>query len=184
MKLPRLIRFAYLAYFSQPVADRQLFRVLRKSPVASIVEIGLPDVQRTLRLIEVLSLYQDRPKLRYAGIDLFEAGTGATLPLKRAHQLLHPQVAHLRLLPGDPLGALNRYANSLTGTDLLIVHLTDNPASLDQAWYYIPRMLHEKSMVFLEEPAVNNRPAAFRQVPASEIAERAAASRRGTRRAA
>jgi hypothetical protein len=59
--------------------------------------------------------------------------------------------AQLRLVPGDPLSALARCANSLANTDLLIISAGHDPAGLEPAWFYIPRMLHAGSLVFLEE---------------------------------
>ena len=49
----KFLRNVYLCYFSKPVADRALYRLLRKRSVKSIVEIGVGQLQRTARLLEL-----------------------------------------------------------------------------------------------------------------------------------
>ncbi len=184
VKIIRSIRFAYLAYFSQPPADRLIFRFLRRRSAKSIVEVGLSDPNRTLRMLEVAQMFQSKSDLRYAAIDLFEGHPTSGLALKRAHQLFSPQVQQLRLVPGDPLSALSRCANTLLGTDLLIIHAHQDQAALTQAWLYVPRMLHEHSMVFIEEPLSGQPDTKFRQLTPADVEQLAATQRRTARRAA
>jgi hypothetical protein len=106
-----------------------------------------------MRLLAVAMRYRPHDRVSYAGIDLFEARPPQQpgLKLKDAHRQLIRTGVQLRLVPGDPLAALARSANSLANTDLVIISAGHDPASLEPAWFYIPRMLHEGSLVFLEE---------------------------------
>lgn len=147
-----LIQFAYLALFSQPACEREIYRAIRKHKVSSIVEIGIGKLVRARRLIAVAQRYAGSKGVTYTGVDLFEGrpdpATG--LKLKEAHQQLKAIGVQVKLIPGDPLSALSRTANALQNTDLLVISHDPQVGSLEQAWFYMPRMLHQKSLVFLE----------------------------------
>lgn len=154
MSVLHSLQYAHLAWFSKPRADRRLYRIIRKQQIRSIVELGIGNAVRTQRMIRLaVRLAADTP-VRYTGVDLFEARPAEQpgLPFKRAYQILMPLGAKLRLVPGDPFSGLVRAANELTGTDLLIVAADQEPDSLARAWFYVPRMLHDRSLVFVEEP--------------------------------
>lgn len=186
MPAASLLKYCYLAYFSKPKAERVLYRALRKARVASIVELGIGDSQRTKRLLEVAQRFLPGQTLRYTGIDLFEArpAEAAGLSLKGAHKRLVECDAKVQLVPGDPFSALARAANTLTKTDLLIVSADQDRSSLAKAWFYVPRMLQAGSLVYLEEPAENGQ-TAFRRLSVDEVtAFAAAANVRHSKRAA
>jgi predicted O-methyltransferase YrrM len=141
----------YLAYLSKPASDRLLYQTIRRERCRQIVEIGMGSGQRAVRMLDLAVCHHPVEELRYAAIDLFEARTGAAgLKLKEAHCLLKGRSAKVHLLPGDPLSALARAANTLGETDLLIVSHDQDSQSMAQAWFYVPRMLHAKSIVLVE----------------------------------
>ncbi|MEX2187825.1 MAG: hypothetical protein WD875_13555 [Pirellulales bacterium] len=158
MSLVDRIKFVHLAYFSQPVADRAIYRAIRRSQPTTIVEIGVGMGQRAVRAIALASKLRPGQRIAYTAVDLFEASPSGrpALGLKKAHQLLSATGAKVQLVPGDPFSALARMANTLTGTDLLIVSADQRGESLDRAWFYVPRMLHDASVVMVEEPAAGN----------------------------
>jgi hypothetical protein len=41
-------------------------------------------------------------------------------------------------------------ANELTGTDLVVISAGHDADSLARAWFYVPRLLHPQSMLFVE----------------------------------
>ena len=170
----------YLAYFSQPKPERPLYRLIRKNRPLRIVELGIGDCRRALRLIQVAQRYSGT-RVSYTGIDLFESAE--RLSLKQAHRLLKPTAALVRLAPGDPYSALAAAANSLTGTDLLLISADQDSTSLEAAWFYVPRMLHPASVVLREVPQ-SERPPCWQPVSPFEIAQFAAAQTRLRRRAA
>ncbi len=182
----KYLRNVYLCYFSKPVADRALYRLLRKQRVQSIVEIGVGQLQRTRKLLEFAAEKTVLEQLKYAGIDLFEAraATTAGVGLKQAHKDLKPLVGKLQLIPGDVFSALARSANSLTKTDLLIISADTNAEALAKAWFYVPRMLHDHSQVFLEEPSERAGETHFRLLKRLEIEQFASTAARSMRRAA
>jgi hypothetical protein len=153
LKPASTFQYLFLSRFSQPRHARCLYRAIRRHRARSIVEIGMSDTRRALWLLSVASRYRPHERLSYAGIDLFEARPAGRPPLKLkdAHRDLIRTGVQLRLVPGDPLAALTRCANSLTNTDLLVISAGHDPQVLEPAWFYIPRMLHEDSLVFLEE---------------------------------
>ena len=187
MNAASFLRYVHLAYFARPAAERVLFRAIRRQRPARIVEIGLGLADRAQRMIAVAGRYLPPDKsLHYAGIDLFE-GRDAAAPgttLKRAHRLLKASGAAVRLAPGDPFSALARTANALTGTDLLVVSADQDSASLERAWFYVPRMLHPTSLVFVERRPNPQQQAKFEQLTALQIEQFAAAAAPSRSRAA
>jgi hypothetical protein len=99
-----------------------------------------------------------------------------------AYRLLKPTGIRVRLAPGDPYAALRANANELRETDLLVISAAIDQAALAQAWFYIPRMLHSASQVFVESTDPQAR-TAFRRLLPVQLAE-LSASARPLRRAA
>jgi hypothetical protein len=151
-----LLKSVYLRYLSAPKSDRLLYRVVQKQRIARIVEIGIGPGLRARRLIQMA--LRTSSQVRYTGIDLFEARDAAHrgLTLKEAYTQLRPLGAKVQLVPGDPFSALARVANSLAGTELLIISADQDAASVARAWFYVPRMLSEKSQTFVEELLANS----------------------------
>ncbi|MGC3968339.1 MAG: hypothetical protein QM775_13480 [Pirellulales bacterium] len=175
------IRSLYLAYFSKPKQYRPLFKLLRKQPVRRITELGIGTAERTLRMLELCPANEET---LYSGIDLFEAranGDGAGLTLKATHALLATTGVKVRLIPGDPMSALSRSANSLARQDLILISADQDRESLAKAWFYVPRMLHETTVVLLEEPTEEGT--LLRRLTHEEIAKLAAPPKGGKRAA-
>jgi hypothetical protein len=136
-------------------------------------------------MLEVAGIHRPLAEISYAGIDLFETrkpGEGPGLSLKRAFQVLRATGARIRLIPGDPFAALSGAANLLRATDLLVISADHDPDSLAKAWYFVPRMLHAHSRVFLAEAMSADGSSRLRQVGPREINQLVYALRR--RRAA
>lgn len=182
-----LLKYAYLSCFSRPAADRVLYRAIRRrrGQIRSIVELGIGKAIRSVRMIQVAQRYAVG-EIRYTGIDLFEARPAAApgMTLKRAHQYFNTLGAKIQLVPGDPNMALTRVANLLTGTDLLIIGSDQEAESLSQAWFYVPRMIHERTLVFQAARSGAGHKSPYRLLSPTKIAELAASARPTTRRAA
>lgn len=144
---------------------------MRRRPVRSLVEIGVGMGRRAMRLLAVARRYRPEERLSYAGIDLFEARPGEApgWSLKEAHRHLTKTGVQLRLIPGDPFSALARSANALTSSDLLVIAADHDADSLERAWFYIPRMLHPASLVFVEEQDAATGRLSFRRLNPAEI---------------
>lgn len=182
----KFLRNVYVSYVAKPVLDRTFDRLLRKTPVRSIVQVGLGELSRTKRLLELAAEATPLDQLKFAGIDLFEMRTqpNTGVGLKMAHKELKPFCGKLQLLPGDAYGALARSANGLANTDLMVISADQDAVSLAKAWFYVPRMLHDASVVLLEEPASKSGESEFRQLTRLEIEQFAAAASKQMRRAA
>lgn len=174
-----IVKYSYLALLSQPAADRPIYRELRQHPVRRIVEIGIGSAVRAQRMIELLASLQPDRDLCYTGVDLFEARPAeqAGISLKTAHTLLRPLPAQIKLLPGPPGEALQRWANELIGTDLLLVAADQDPQSMARAWPFVPRMLHEQSRVMCERTTSGS--ARFERLDRAEIDLLSSPRRRG-----
>jgi hypothetical protein len=180
-----LLRSVYLLYLSQPASDHALYRAVRSCPIRSIVELGISLTSRTPRLLEITAWRTASLPLRYTGIDLFEARAAnqPSLSLKHAFASLQSSQVRIQLVPGDPATALRRTANSLVGTDLLIIAADQDTNSLAAAWTWMPRMLTPSSLIFWEESAEKPGQATWRQLTIADI-QRLAAASKPTRRAA
>jgi hypothetical protein len=181
-----LLRRSYLLYFSQPAADRAVYKAVTACKVRAIVEIGIGLAGRTRRLLEIAGWRRDCLPLRYTGIDLFEARPSHCpgVPLKQAFAQLRLPNVKVQLVPGDPYSALRRVANALAGTDLLLIAGDQDPESLARAWTWLPRMLTPQSLIFVEEPAAKAGQTCWRPLTFQEIERRASSASRAHRRAA
>lgn len=174
------LRFLYLSYLSKPISDRLIYRAMSRQRTLKIVEMGVGRCQRAAYMIEVAGFNVPVAEIQYTGIDLFEARSAADGPgvtLRTAHRLLKSTGARVRLLPGDPFSTLARAANSLAGTDLVVISADQDPHSLARAWFYLPRMLHPSSLVFREEKRSGSQGPTLRQVSLAEINRLAVAPR-------
>jgi predicted O-methyltransferase YrrM len=156
----RRIAYLYLAYFSKPVSDRALYRAIYRNRWQRILEIGVGSGRRALRMLDVASRHHPNEELFYVGIDEFEARPADRpgLSLKEAHRQFKARQFKAQLLPGDPYSTLMRAANALRNIDLVVVSAEQNAASLAQAWFYLPRVLHATSVVFQELAAAEGPP--------------------------
>lgn len=186
MSASSLLRSAYLLHFSQPAAERTLYRAIRNRPLRSIVEMGIALDGRTTRLLEVAGWRGENLPIRYTGIDLFDARPAGqpVLGLKAAFAALHRPDVRAQLVPGPPDEALRRIANSLAGTELLLIAADQDREALSRAWNWMPRMLTPASLIFLEEPGQKSRQNTWRQLSPSEVVRLATAAGKQQRRAA
>jgi hypothetical protein len=172
------LRLVYWKYFSKPAQDRLIYRLIDRGHVMSITEIGVGNGQRALRMIALALRHHPPEKVRYAGLDLFEAHPESSrgLSLKEAFRLLNPTGVQIRLVPGDLLSGLLRSANTLTHTDLVVIGAEMDPAAMEPAWFYFPRMLHKSSTVLLELGNVRPDFQPLNQSQVVELAKKAASA--------
>jgi hypothetical protein len=175
------LRLFCLLHLSQPPVDRLVYQAIHKRPVRTIVELGIGLGQRALRMIEVAGMHVPVNEIRYTGIDQFEARTaddGPGMTLKDAHRMLHATGARIRLLPGDPFSALIRSANALGETDLVVISAGLDRHSATRAWSYLPRILHKRSMVMVEQSTEKGGGLAMRLLSAANVQRMAESANR------
>lgn len=185
MSAGALIRSTWLLYFSQPANDRALFKAVKGRAIRSVIEFGVGDGLRTTRLFEVLSWKQGNLPLRYTGIDLFEARPAGQsgLTLKQAFATIRAPEVKVQLVPGSPCDALSRCANTLTETDLIIISADQQAVDLEKAWRFVPRTLHDGSLILREQPAGGGK-TVLQVLSVAEVQRLARESTKLTRRAA
>jgi hypothetical protein len=165
-------RYARLAHFSSPKAERQLYRLVKRDQICRIVEVGISDLSRAVAMIEIAQRFAGEKKVWYTGIDLFEAREpGSTpLPMKETYRILRATDANVRLVPGAPASSVAAAANAHQNTDLILIGPDVSETDLGGAWFYVPRMLNEKSTVLSERRTVDGQPT-FTRLTRTQIAE-------------
>lgn len=142
--------FWYLAWCSSPAADRPVYRRVGEGVCRRILEVGVGLGERTNNLLQIANSFAD--SIEYTGVDLFELrGDGPGLALRSAYQRFREQTPSVRLLPGEPLSVLRRYANGLNQIDLLILDGRAAEIDWEPLWFYVPRMLNAGSTIFMRE---------------------------------
>lgn len=169
-----LLRYLYHQHVHAPRGERVLYRAIHRRRPRQLVQVGLGDGVQVERMLKFAARYAGSEGLAFAGIDLFEARQPGQpgITYQQAHRRFGELVEQLSLVPGDPQTALSRAANRLLQTDLLVIGAGHDPASLKHGWVYVPRMLHETSVVLIEEPGPEG--CHFRLMDAAEIAHLAA----------
>jgi len=147
------LRLFFLLHFSKPASDRLVYRELRRKESRKIVEIGMGSTQRAVQAINVLKSFHAPGDIHYTGIDQFEArviGDGPRLTLRDAHRVLKATGARVQLVPGAAGEALSRVANGLKEIDAVIISADQSLEQMAQAWFYLPRMVHDMTLFFQE----------------------------------
>jgi hypothetical protein len=163
------LKYTHLAYLSQPAADRVIYRAIHKRALSSIVELGIGTAVRAQRMIAVAA--GGNSEIRYTGVDFFEDRPASTpgIALREAYRLLREMDVRVRLLPGDPFTVLARAANELTGTDLLVIGEGLDAEAMARAWMFVPRMIHDGTLIFLHESDERGKPTGFSQLTVDDV---------------
>ncbi len=147
------LRAAYLSYLSKPASDRPIYRSVCRRQACRILELGIGVGQRAVRMIEAAGCFHPQREIFYYGFDPFESRSavdGPGVTLKMAHRLLKATGARIQLVPGAPCRTLARMANDLGQIDVMVISSRLDPKQFAEAWFCVPRLLHEQSDVFLE----------------------------------
>lgn len=148
------LRLFQLLHLSRPTSDRPIYQAVFQRRVQKIFEIGVGTARRGLQLIEVARQHFPADQIVYTGVDPFEArtsGDGPGLSLKQAYRRFHATGARVRLVPGDPLAIFSAMANHLGIADLVLIGWPLDRRLLPRVSFYLRRMLHDGSLVLLEE---------------------------------
>lgn len=160
MSLLSSLKLFHLLHFSKPATDRALYRAIHAQKYRKMLLLGLGTGERALRMIEVASVYVPPKELHLIGVDPFEDRTpaeGPGLPLRTAYRMLHATGARVQLVPGNAAEGLMRTANSLGQVDLLVLSAAVSPDQLGRAWFFVPRLLHERSEVYVEQAGADGK---------------------------
>ncbi len=147
------LRYFHMCWLAKPVADRLVYKTIKKQKVKSIVEFGLADGRRCEKLIQVCQKFADGQPIAYTGIDLFESrqSTEPQISLLDMHKRLKKTGAKVNLVPGDAESATARVANSLAGTDLVLLTCNQDLEELERFWFFLPRMVHNQSTLLVQK---------------------------------
>ncbi len=168
-------RYFALSRFSKPTNDRIAYQSIRTSGVTSIVEVGLSNGERAENMIRIAQKFSPDAKIRYTGIDLFDARIDhSPLKLLDTHKRLNNLGAKAKLVPGEFSDGIQRIANSHTRTDLVIIDSPVDSDEIEAGWRFVPRMLHPNSVVIVMYPGDQYETLNFLEVGkrASAVADR------------
>ena len=150
MKPISSFRFLKMTWLDKPVADRVIYKLIKRREVRSIIEVGLGDGTRCEKLIAVAQKFTEE-KVRYTGVDLFDARESSTpLKLIEMHRRLKGIEAKTQLVPGDIGSALPRIANSHLRTDLILISAGFDREQFSEVKSFLPRMLHASSLLLVQ----------------------------------
>jgi len=179
LKLANQLRLFYLFHLAKPASDRPIYRAVYESQARTLMEIGMGQCQRALRLIELAGRASPLLAIRYVGVDLFELRLPPAAPgycLKDAYRLLRKTQAQIQLLPGDPFTVLAKMGNWLKPIDVLVISSSVDHRSMDRAWFYVPRILHANSLVFQEIRVRGTNRVEVRRLTPSQVEKLAGAA--------
>lgn len=145
------IQRIYWTRFSKPLSDRELVRQLIDRPIASLLEIGIGRGERMHRISQLVTLTSGCERLRYIGVDEFEAAKdgGTHMRLKTAHQLASQVGFKASLIPGDLQSAMPRVAHKFGASDLIVIDGGLDPAQphASPITPWMNRIAHENSII-------------------------------------
>ena len=172
------LKFLYFALFSHPRCDRRLYRLLWRRRPASFVELGIGDLARSRRLIDIAQRSSRPGRVSYCAVDPFDA-RGPSLPSLRlidAHRELSKTGCSVRLIPGEPADVLARHANDLMASSVVLIADHVDEEAMSRAWFWLPRMLTSDSLVMAQRH--QDEQVSWTEITLAEIDERAALSQR------
>ena len=153
MKPISSFKFFQMTWLSKPAPDRLIYKLIKRRSIRSVVEIGLGDGTRCNNIIGVAKKFNPDAKIKYTGVDLFDAREEGAQPLKliEMHRKLNAVDAKTQLVPGDLASALPRIANAHVRTDLVIISAGFNEDDFEKVQMFLPRMLHPSSVVLIQD---------------------------------
>ncbi len=158
--------------FTWPAEMRAVFGHLADHRAERILQLGLPAVDRTVKLLKAAA-GGDTARIHFVGLDLFESRGPDDPPgptLKEAHRRL-AGLGRVQLVPGVIDASLSRLCNHLGSFDLVLV--SPGSTTSDRCWLFIQRLAHRQSAVFEQTATDGDGEAAWALVPAGVIDQRA-----------
>lgn len=149
----------WLNRLSKPAGERPIYRLAARTKPRRILELGLGTLQRTERLLRVAATAPGQ--VHYVGLDRFEGRLPTDPPgvsLKQAHQRLHA-LGRVQLVPGNVDGSLSRLCNHLGVFDLVLVSSDNDPRHLERCWFFIQRVVNDRTTVLVETAESGGRAA-------------------------
>ena len=153
MKPISAFKYFQMTWLSKPAPDRLIYKLIKQRSVGSIVEIGMEDGRRCCNMLAVAQKFNGDGKVKYTGVDLFDARDEDETPLKliEMHRKLNAVDAKTQLVPGDLASALPRIANAHVRTDMVIISAGFEEEDLEATKMFLPRMLHPSSVVLIQD---------------------------------
>ncbi len=152
MTLIQSLRGWWLRQLSFPAQDRALYRAVWNSGPTRLLDIGVSNLQRAVRLIELAKLKNPLASIEFVGISLFEAARclgKRSSSLKEVYQQMRRLNVVARLIPGTILPGLQTLADLNLKVDFVLIAGPHDCAELLQAWPSLMRLLDEKSQVWV-----------------------------------
>lgn len=133
---------------SKPAEERAMYQATQGRQFRSVLEVGVGDGSRALRLVDWLQRQADG-EIRYAAIDMFEAGEGPAL--KSFHAQMGSVGAKPLPIPGTLASGLPRVAHTLGAVDLVLFSFDIPELTGVVTQNFLPRIIESKSVVLLTD---------------------------------
>lgn len=180
----QFLRQIYLTRFSNPAANRDLYREFYRRKPTSLFVLGVDSSTLVQELADLMHEWHPTERLRLALLDPFDArpASAPKLTVRDTNARFADFPVRLTLHPGDPTFTLPRVANQLGMADVIVLSPSIDPEAFAPSWYFLPRLMHPAS-VLLEGCGGSTGPA-YRTVTVEEVSRRADRTATRTRRAA
>ena len=153
MKPISAFKYFQMTWLNKPAHDRLIYKLIKHRNIGSIVEFGMGDGSRCCNMLAIAQKFKGESKIKYTGVDLFDAREEDQTPLKliEMHRKLNAIDAKTQLVPGDLASALPRIANAHVRTDMVIISAGFEEEDFEATQMFLPRMLHPNSVVLIQD---------------------------------
>lgn len=143
----------YWTKLSKPAGERPLCEYLIKTPIGSVLQLGMGDGALTKKVLQLAQPAGTDGVIRFAGVDAFESAEDSSghMKLKDAHRMCAELGVKAHLIPGELKNALPRVAVTILPSDLLLVEQSeqDGDSQHQILMNWLPRLSHSGSAVFV-----------------------------------
>lgn len=180
----QFLRQIYLARFSHPAQNRDIFREFYRRKPASLFVLGVDSSTLVQELTGLMREWHPTERVRLALLDPFDARPASSpkLTVRETNARFAELPVRLTLHPGDPACTLPRVANQLGTADAILLSPSIDADAFSSAWYFLPRLMHATSVLI--EGSGGAAEVSYKAVPAEEVSRRANGSVAKIRRAA
>jgi hypothetical protein len=184
MAVGDFFKYARRVLFPKATPEQQLLKLVKPHKIGRVVELGIDSLDTTAALLAALGKLGNETPVAYTAVDRFDDRPAGEerLSLVATYRRLIATGAKVRLTPGGFATALASEANSLAGTDLLLMSRGLTDEAVGHGWFFVPRMLHPGTIVIQRVAGADADAPDWRVVPTDEVLSKAAG--RPARRAA